>query len=125
MESLLRIEQGNQQESQPATNEAYLPEREDPAMDNGKCIVDPANIKVSNTFRYDQQLSDTECSEDYDDDPFFEQAQPLKNTRLEEELKDQINTDKKEFGDFTTDPPHLQDMINTHPNQNLKQMSRE
>lgn len=55
---------------------------------NGKYIVDTNFVKISSTFRYDETLADSECSELYDVDPFFEGAEPTKNTYLAEELKD-------------------------------------
>lgn len=36
-----------------------------------------------------------------------------------------MNTEKKEFGDFATDPSHIQDKIVNHPNLFISQMSRE
>lgn len=39
---------------------------------NGDYITDPKYRKVSKKFKYYEQLSDSECSEDYDGDVFFE-----------------------------------------------------
>ena len=39
---------------------------------NGDYITDPKFRKVSKMFKFFEQLSDSECSEDYDRDVFFE-----------------------------------------------------
>ena len=52
----------------------------------GKYITDPDYIKTSQRFRYDEMLNDSECSEDYDDDLFFECAEPTRNPWQELEI---------------------------------------
>ena len=57
-------------------------------MDNmGKYITDISLQKVSSRFKYDQMLDDSECSEDYNDDMFFEVIQQ-KQIEEAQEIKD-------------------------------------
>jgi len=39
---------------------------------NGDFITNPHIKKVSKRYKYYEMLNDSECSEDYDDDKFFE-----------------------------------------------------
>ena len=43
---------------------------------NGDFITNPGFKKTSMAFKCDEMLSDTEVSEDYDNDMFFEGKQP-------------------------------------------------
>ena len=43
---------------------------------NGDRVTHPLLKKVSKGYRFDEMLSDTEISEDYDGDGFFEGLQP-------------------------------------------------
>ena len=45
-------------------------------MNNGDFITNPQFKKVSTRFRFYEPLADSECSEDYDEDVFFEGKAP-------------------------------------------------
>jgi len=42
----------------------------------GDLNTNPKFQKTSRRFKFDEMLDDTECSEDYDDDMFFEGKEP-------------------------------------------------
>ena len=42
----------------------------------GDLITNPKYEKTSHCFRYDEMLADSDCSEDYDGDMFFEGKDP-------------------------------------------------
>ena len=54
------------------TSQTYQ-EQFDPAL-GGDYITNPQFVKTSSRYRYDEMLNDSDCSEDYDEDPFFEGA---------------------------------------------------
>lgn len=55
-------------------NEA--PAQLDANVNNGDFITKPQHKKVSKQFKYYETLNDSECSEDYDQDMFFEGNNP-------------------------------------------------
>ena len=53
-------------------DQSEFPSYHDTKFINGEWITDVKYQKVSNYFKADQFLDDSECSEDYDNDCFFE-----------------------------------------------------
>jgi len=74
----------------------------------GRYITDPDYKKTSSRYLYDHMLGDSECSEDYDNDLFFESAEPTKNQQREQGMEAQAGNG-----------------VSSHPNANLALMSRE
>ena len=55
---------------------AQIVENNDPIVMEGNFITNPMYQKASIGFKYDEPLSETDISENYDDDMFFEGAEP-------------------------------------------------
>lgn len=73
--------------------------------------------KISQRFKYDELLTDSECSEDYDTDMFFEGME----LRSVPQTKDLVNQQKSmllQRGETTQTAMR----ISQHPNQNIAMM---
>lgn len=83
-------------------------------------ITDPGLVKTSLRFKYDEMLSDTDVSEDYDNDMFFEGRNP-KPVPSTQELINQQKGMQLQRGETSINIHH----ITSHPNRNIAMMDQE
>ena len=82
--AMIGVDAGDQEiVSRPIDGYLYL----DQNAKNGDYITDPKYRKVSKKFKFYEQLSDSECSEDYDGDVFFEGVEATLEPSVRSEIE--------------------------------------